>query len=139
MHSNNRQATKIYKEANSSNENESESDELEDYKKKKDIFESDHESLDTIISSDAESCDSQLSVKKTINKSAKKSIGKPTKKLSRKILKTYDKDAIQNIIFEDINDVYAYGKYGDFNVIIMKDNGYINATKLCKDAHKDKK
>jgi hypothetical protein len=37
-----------------------------------------------------------------------------------------------NITFEHINDDYAWGKYmGDFKVIIMKKNGYINATKLC--------
>lgn len=38
---------------------------------------------------------------------------------------------LEHIAFEDINDEYCYGKYGDFNVIMMKKNGYINATKLC--------
>lgn len=42
-----------------------------------------------------------------------------------------------NIIFEDIDDKYAYGKVGNFDVIIMKQNGYINATKLCKDGEKE--
>ena len=41
---------------------------------------------------------------------------------------------INNIIFKDINEDYSFGKYGDFNVIIMKKNGYINATKLCSNA-----
>ena len=36
--------------------------------------------------------------------------------------------------FEDINDNYTYGKFGPFNVVMMKINGFINATKLCKDA-----
>lgn len=30
-------------------------------------------------------------------------------------------------------ETYSYGQYGEFNVI-MKENGYINATKLCQDA-----
>ena len=32
---------------------------------------------------------------------------------------------------EGINGKYCSGKYGDFEIIIMKKNGYINATKLC--------
>lgn len=39
--------------------------------------------------------------------------------------------SISEIIFEHINDKYAYGKYGEFTIIIMKENKYINATKLC--------
>ena len=39
---------------------------------------------------------------------------------------------MNEIIFQDINDNFAYGIYLHFNVIIMKSNGYINATKLCK-------
>lgn len=31
---------------------------------------------------------------------------------------------------------YYWGKYADFEVLIMKENGYINATRLCKDGHK---
>lgn len=38
-----------------------------------------------------------------------------------------------DIAFEDINDMYCYGRYDDIIVIMMKSNGYINATKLCKD------
>jgi hypothetical protein len=41
---------------------------------------------------------------------------------------------MNDIIYEDLGDKYnkyAYGMYGDFKVIIMKENGYINATKLC--------
>lgn len=39
--------------------------------------------------------------------------------------------SISEIIFEHIDEKYAYGKYGEFKVIIMKENKYINATKLC--------
>jgi hypothetical protein len=46
----------------------------------------------------------------------------------------YANDDIRNIIFKDIDDKYAYGKLGNFKVMLMKKNGYINATKLCKDA-----
>lgn len=38
---------------------------------------------------------------------------------------------LNQIIFENIDDKFAYGKYADFTVIIMKENRYINATKLC--------
>lgn len=41
---------------------------------------------------------------------------------------------IASISFKEINENYSLGKYGDFNIIIMKSNGYINATKLCNDA-----
>jgi hypothetical protein len=51
---------------------------------------------------------------------------------SNKILKK--KNDIREISFKDINDVYSWGNYGDFKVIIMKENGYINATKICNDA-----
>ncbi|AKI79717.1 kila N-terminal domain N1R/P28 DNA binding protein [Acanthamoeba polyphaga mimivirus] len=49
----------------------------------------------------------------------------------------YDDNDIRNIIIENINNEFARGKFGDFNVIIMKDNGFINATKLCKNAGSD--
>lgn len=51
--------------------------------------------------------------------------------------KDYEYDDVRNIIFKNINDKFAYGKLGVFDVIIMKSNGYINATKLCKDAKKE--
>jgi hypothetical protein len=35
-----------------------------------------------------------------------------------------------DISFKDINDKFSYGKLGEFDVIIMKSNGYINATKF---------
>jgi hypothetical protein len=40
---------------------------------------------------------------------------------------------LEHIAFEDINDEYCYGNYGEFKVIMMKKNGYINATKMCQD------
>ena len=44
---------------------------------------------------------------------------------------------LNQIIFEHIDDKYAYGKYGDFKVIMMTKNRYINATKLCKEYNKE--
>jgi len=52
----------------------------------------------------------------------------PSNKIVRK------KNDIRQISFKDINDDYSWGKYGDFKVIIMNENGYINATKICHDA-----
>jgi len=43
---------------------------------------------------------------------------------------------LNQIIFEHIDDKYAYGKYAEFTVIMMKENRYINATKLCDDHKK---
>ena len=40
--------------------------------------------------------------------------------------------SLNGLIFEDINDDYGYGEYGEFKVIIMKKNQYIKATKLCE-------
>jgi methyl-accepting chemotaxis protein len=44
---------------------------------------------------------------------------------------------LNQIIFEHIDEKYAYGKYGDFKVIMMTKNRFINATKLCKIYKKD--
>jgi hypothetical protein len=41
--------------------------------------------------------------------------------------------SLNNIIFKNIDEDYAYGKYADFTVIIMKKNRYINATRLCNE------
>jgi hypothetical protein len=48
---------------------------------------------------------------------------------------------LSQIVYEDIpckNANYTFGRavYGDFDVVIMKDNSYINATKLCADGGK---
>ena len=43
---------------------------------------------------------------------------------------------LYDIVFEHINEKYAYGAYGDFKVIMMKKNSYINATKLCSEHNK---
>ncbi|AGC02398.1 transcriptional regulator [Acanthamoeba polyphaga moumouvirus] len=43
-----------------------------------------------------------------------------------------NKTHINNIIFQDIDEKYSFGQYGDFDVIIDKSNGYVNITKMCK-------
>ena len=44
--------------------------------------------------------------------------------------------SLNQIIFDNIDNKYCYGKYGDFKVIMMTSNRYINATKLCKEYNK---
>ena len=46
-------------------------------------------------------------------------------------------EAMNEIIFQDINDQYSYGLYMGITVMIMKSNGYINGTKLCVASKKD--
>ena len=38
---------------------------------------------------------------------------------------------ISEVTFEQISGNYWYGAYGEFRVVMMKDTGYINATKMC--------
>ena len=38
---------------------------------------------------------------------------------------------------EQISGNYWYGTYGEFRVVMMKNNGYINATKMCQSVGKD--
>ena len=44
---------------------------------------------------------------------------------------------ISEIAFEQIEGNFWYGAYGPFHVVMMKDTGYINATKLCSSGGKD--
>lgn len=59
---------------------------------------------------------------------------KKTTKITRNTKVPSVANKMTTISFKEINENYSLGKYGDFNVIIMKSNGYINATKLCSDA-----
>ena len=43
---------------------------------------------------------------------------------------------ICDIVYEKICEGYWYGMYVDFKVIIKRENGYINGTKLCTDNNK---
>ena len=45
-------------------------------------------------------------------------------------------NTLTDIIFENINDEFAYGLYLGLKVIIMKENGYVNGSLLCKSANK---
>jgi hypothetical protein len=47
-------------------------------------------------------------------------------------------DDTKQIIFKDIDEggKYACGRHGTSEIIIMKSNGYINATKMCRDHNK---
>ena len=43
---------------------------------------------------------------------------------------------LSEISYEQISGNYCYGIYGDFRVIMMKNTGYINATKMCSSGGK---
>src|SRR5277367_5263365 len=43
---------------------------------------------------------------------------------------------LSGICFKQIKDNFWFGQYGDFQVIMMEDCSYVNATKLCKDGGK---
>ena len=43
---------------------------------------------------------------------------------------------LSEICYQQIKGNYWYGAYGDFKVVMMKDCGWVNATKLCKDGGK---
>src|SRR3977135_2208740 len=44
---------------------------------------------------------------------------------------------ISDLVFEQIEGNFWFAAYGPFRVIMMKDTGYINATKLCSSGGKD--
>ena len=44
--------------------------------------------------------------------------------------------SLSEICFEQIKGNYWYGAYGEFKVIMMKDCGWVNATKLCNQGGK---
>lgn len=46
-------------------------------------------------------------------------------------------DDIRQLCIVKINNDYSYGKYGEFCMVIKNSNGYMNATKLCKEAGKE--
>lgn len=37
---------------------------------------------------------------------------------------------MNTLIYENINDDFGHGKYGDYRILVMRKNGYINITKL---------
>lgn len=46
-------------------------------------------------------------------------------------------ESLNEIIYESINNDYGYGKYLSMKVIIMKSNGYINTSKICREYGKE--
>lgn len=49
------------------------------------------------------------------------------------------KNDVMQISYKNINEDYCWGKYCGLDVIIMKNNNYINATKLCREIKTDAK
>jgi len=44
--------------------------------------------------------------------------------------------SLSDIAFKQIRENYWLGQYGDLTIVMRKDSGYVNATKLCKDGGK---
>ena len=44
---------------------------------------------------------------------------------------------LSDLVFEQIEGNFWYAAYGPFRVVMMKDTGYINATKMCSSANKN--
>src|SRR3981189_2388025 len=44
---------------------------------------------------------------------------------------------VGDIAYEQIDGKYWFGQYGDFNVVLDKESGYINVSKLCRDGGKN--
>ena len=78
-------------------------------------------------SSDGSDKSESESTQETIN-------GRPINK--KKIVKK-EYNYIRDVMIEYINKKYAYAKLGEFDVVMMVKNGYINATKLCRKNGKD--
>jgi len=45
--------------------------------------------------------------------------------------------SLNDICYEQIKDNFYYGKFGEFRLVIDKNTGCFNATKLCKEGNKD--
>ena len=43
----------------------------------------------------------------------------------------------QFVAFQDVNEEYAWVNYGEFKLLMMKRNGYVNVTKMCDDGGKE--
>ena len=54
----------------------------------------------------------------------------------KKIAYSNSSEPNTNIRIDKINDDFSYGKFGDFEMVIMNKNKYMNATKLCNNASK---
>ena len=42
----------------------------------------------------------------------------------------------QFVAFQDVNEEYAWVNYGQFKLLMMKRNGYVNVTKMCDEGGK---
>ena len=93
-------------------------------------FEMDETTESDDVSSDSESSEDYIPVSKK-----KSSLKKQKNKIPN--IKLKGDDDIRHVCIETIDENYSYGNYGEFQMIIMNKNGYMNATKLCKDAGKE--
>ena len=68
---------------------------------------------------------SRVSVPKT------KEEAEPIQNIIKTVKETHN-NRYSSLIIEGINERFSWALYGDFRVIMMNSNGYINATKLCQ-------
>src|SRR3981189_979113 len=54
-----------------------------------------------------------------------------------KIIMNSDHINLGDIAYEQIDGKYWFGQYGDFNVVLDKESGYVNVSKLCRDGGKN--
>src|SRR3981189_919644 len=54
-----------------------------------------------------------------------------------KIIMNSDYINLGDIAYKQIEGKYWFGQYGDFNVVLDKESGYINVSKLCRDGGKN--
>lgn len=51
----------------------------------------------------------------------------------KQLYKGDDSVGLTGLIFQNIDDKFSYGQYGEFDIVIKRRNGHVNATKLCDD------
>ena len=96
--------------------------------------ESDNDNILESYNADSEITNSDDESESEISTSHNETInGRPINK--KKMVKKEYND-LRDVMFEHIDKDYAHGKLGEFEVIMMKKNGYVNASKLCNSAGK---
>ncbi|QTF48929.1 KilA-N superfamily protein [Acanthamoeba polyphaga mimivirus] len=113
--------------------NMSDDDDSDDDDKSSDDSDDDDKSSDDSDDDDKSSDENSNGNESDDNKSkkSKETHFNPDKKISKQIVKNGDPTNLKNIMISQINNEYYLGQYGNFEVIIMAKNDYINVTKLC--------
>ncbi|AKI78787.1 kila N-terminal domain N1R/P28 DNA binding protein [Acanthamoeba polyphaga mimivirus] len=121
------------KSSDDSDDDDKSSDDSDDDDKSSDDSDDDDKSSDDSDDDDKSSDENSNGNESDDNKSkkSKETHFNPDKKISKQIVKNGDPTNLKNIMISQINNEYYLGQYGNFEVIIMAKNDYINVTKLC--------